>query len=205
MFSEMYTGTCCLPLCTAIVKPTNSGNTVERRDHVFTGRLSLVARTASTFFIRCRSTNGPFLIERAISCYPLNLKAAAHDHAASPLVATCTEALGRNTPRADRMAARCGLAFATTMRVVDRVHCNTAHGRADATPAVCTSLTNGTQRMFAVTDFTNGGTAIDVHLANFAGTQTQLRITAFAGQQLHRCAGGTRQLRTFVRQHLDCM
>src|ERR1035437_9494347 len=122
MFSETYTGMCCLPLCTAIVKPTNSGNTVERRDHVFTGRLSLVARTVSTFFSRCRSTNGPFLTERAISSYPLNLKATAHDHAASTLIATCAEALGWHTPWADRMPACRSFTFTTTVRVIDRVH-----------------------------------------------------------------------------------
>src|SRR5512146_1886583 len=203
MFSEIYTGTCCLPLCTAIVRPTNSGNTVERRDQVFTGRLSLVARTASTFFIRCRSTNGPFLTERAISSYPLNLKATAHDHAASPLVATCTEALGRNTPWADRMTACRSLAFATTVRVVDRVHGHTAHCRADAAPAIRTSLADGTQRVFTVADFADGRAAIDVHLADFARAQTQLRIAAFAGQQLHCSACRTRQLRTLAGQHLD--
>jgi hypothetical protein len=59
---------CCLPLWTAIVSPTNSGVIVERRDQVLIGRLSLVARAASTFFDRWSSTNGPFLIERAIAC-----------------------------------------------------------------------------------------------------------------------------------------
>ena len=43
MFSVMYTGTCCLPLCTAIVRPTKSGRIVERRDQVLIGFLSLVA------------------------------------------------------------------------------------------------------------------------------------------------------------------
>src|SRR3990167_512331 len=103
MFSDMYTGICCLPLCTAIVRPTNSGSTVERRDHVFTGRLSLVARTASTFLSKCASTNGPFLMERAIFIYPLNLKATAYNHAAGTLVAASAETLGRHTPRANRM------------------------------------------------------------------------------------------------------
>ncbi len=67
MFSVMYTGMCCLPLCTATVSPMNSGMTVERRDQVLIGRLSLPARAAATLSIRCWSTNGPFLIERAMS------------------------------------------------------------------------------------------------------------------------------------------
>src|SRR5215831_8849214 len=79
MFSEMYTGICCLPLCTAIVSPTKSGVMVERRDQVLIGFLSLVARAASTFASRWPSTNGPFLIERAIYL-PLGRVPAAHDH-----------------------------------------------------------------------------------------------------------------------------
>src|SRR5688572_25339041 len=49
MFSVTYTGMCCLPLCTAMVRPTKSGTMVERRDQVLIGRLSLPARAFSTF------------------------------------------------------------------------------------------------------------------------------------------------------------
>lgn len=38
----------------------------RRRDQVFSGRLSRLAWAASTFFIRCPSTNGPFFKERDI-------------------------------------------------------------------------------------------------------------------------------------------
>src|SRR3989338_7749466 len=189
MFSDIYTGICCLPLCTAIVRPTNSGNTVERRDQVFTGRLSLVARTVSIFLSKCASTNGPFLIERAIYIYPLNLKATTHDHAAGALVSACTEALGRYTPRADRMTPGSSLAFTTTMRVIYRVHHHTAHGRADTTPTHRTSLANRAQTVFGITHFTQCRLAIDVHFADFTGAQTQLGIAAFTRQQLHRGAG----------------
>src|SRR3990172_6225753 len=47
MFSEMYTGICCLPLWTWMVKPTMSGRTTERRDQVLMGRLSFAARALS--------------------------------------------------------------------------------------------------------------------------------------------------------------
>ncbi len=43
MFSVTYTGTNFLPLCTAMVWPTNSGKIVERRDQLFTTFLSLTA------------------------------------------------------------------------------------------------------------------------------------------------------------------
>src|SRR6185436_4747899 len=60
MFSVTYTGMCCLPLCTASVSPTKSGITVERRDQVLIGRLSLPPRALSTFCMRWWSTKGPF-------------------------------------------------------------------------------------------------------------------------------------------------
>jgi hypothetical protein len=50
---------------------TKSGRMVERRDQVLIGRRSLDARAFSIFLMRCRSTNGPFLIERAMFHYPL--------------------------------------------------------------------------------------------------------------------------------------
>src|SRR3989338_7504940 len=185
MFSDIYTGICCLPLCTAIVRPTNSGNTVERRDQVFTGRLSLVARTVSIFLSKCASTNGPFLIERAIFFYPLNLKATAHNHAAGALVAACAETLGRHTPWTDWMAA-CGcLAFTTTVRVIYRVHHHAANGWADTAPTHRTGLADRTQTVLGITHFAQSRFAINVHLANFAGAQTQLRVAAFTRQQLH--------------------
>src|SRR3989338_2758704 len=203
MFSDMYTGMCCLPLCTAIVRPTNSGNTVERRDQVFTGRLSLVARTVSTFLSKCASTNGPFFNERALFFYPLNLKATAHDHPACALVTTCAETLCRHTPRADRVAAGGSLAFAAAMRVIDRVHDHATNSRPDAAPAHRTSFTNRAQAVLRITHLTQSRLTIDMHLANLAGAQAQLRVGAFTRQKLHGCAGRARQLCALTGQHFD--
>ena len=55
------------PLCTAIVWPTMSGTTVERRDQVLMTFFSRVALRAATFLRRCSSMKGPFLTERAIA------------------------------------------------------------------------------------------------------------------------------------------
>src|SRR3954463_54132 len=98
MFSEMYTGTCSLPLCTAIVRPMKSGEMVERRDQVFTGFLSLFACAVSTFFTRWASVNGPFFNER-VMCYPLFLAAARDDHRRSAFVRTRLLTLRLLTPR----------------------------------------------------------------------------------------------------------
>src|SRR6476660_1906535 len=61
------------PLWTAIVCPTMSGITVERRDQVFTTFCSREAFSAATCFDRWASTNAPFLIERVIS-YAFDLR-----------------------------------------------------------------------------------------------------------------------------------
>src|SRR5882672_10215183 len=70
MFSVTNTGMNLRPLCTAKVCPTRSGRMVERRDHVFTTFFWLCRFMSSTFLIRWRSMNGPFLTERAISELP---------------------------------------------------------------------------------------------------------------------------------------
>src|SRR3972149_6214439 len=134
MFSEIYTGVCCLPLCTGMVKPTKSGRMVERRDQVLIGGLSLLPRTLSTLPTRWWSTNGPFLTERPMS-YPLFLVTAIDDHAASAFVLARAVALGKRAPGADRVSAGGGLAFATAVRMIDRVHGHAAHRRTHATPA----------------------------------------------------------------------
>src|SRR5512146_1177198 len=64
MFSVAYTGMNFLPLCTAMVWPTNSGRIVDRRDQVRTTFFSFAAFKTPTFFSRWSSVNGPFLTER---------------------------------------------------------------------------------------------------------------------------------------------
>ncbi len=59
--------------------------------------------------------------------------------------------------------------------------------------------------MLFVTDRADGGATVHVYLADFAGTQAQLRIVSLARQQLHRCAGRTSQLRPFARKHFHTM
>src|SRR5690606_15260820 len=60
--------------------------------------------------------------------------AATHDQLVARLVRTAGTALGL-APGADRVATTGGLALTTTVRVVDRVHRDTADGRALALPA----------------------------------------------------------------------
>src|SRR5882724_2052982 len=144
-------------------------------------------------------------MERAMCPYPLLAVAIAHDHAAGALVAAGLVTLGRRTPRAHRVAAGSGLTFAAAVRMVYRIHRHAAHGRAHSAPAHAPGLADGLQVVLFVADFADGGAAVDVHLADFAGTQAQLRIGAFACQQLHRGPRGTRQLPAFAGQHFDAV
>src|SRR5512143_101971 len=178
MFSVIYTGMCCLPLWTAIVRPTKSGVIVDRRDQVLIGFLSLTARAASTLRSRWSSTNGPFLIERAISRCPqlaLVRVAAPHDHRVGALVLARLVPLGRSTPRRDRMAAAVG---APAVRMVDRIHRDAAHRRPDAAPAVGAGLADGAQAVLLVAHFADHRAAVDVHAADLAGAKPQLRVRA---------------------------
>src|SRR5512140_2244111 len=129
-----------------MVSPMNSGRTMERRDQVLIGFLSLVVTALSALATRWWSTNGPFLRERVI-CYLL-LFAARHDHHLGALVVAGTVTLGQVAPRIDRMAAFAGLAFAATVRVVDRVHHHAAHRRADAHVALDAGLAELAQAVF---------------------------------------------------------
>src|SRR5260221_2784262 len=202
MFSDTYTGMCCLPLWTAMVRPTKSGRMVERRDQVLIGRLSFAAEAASTFFMRCPSTNGPFLLDRAIA-YPLGLLvAAAHDHRLRALVAACLLALGGLSPRRHRVAVA---ARAPAQRVVDRVHGLAAHRRADAAPAIGAGLADLAQVVLFVADLAHGGAAVHVHAPDLAGAHAKLRVVAFAREELHAGARGARDLRALAGQHLDAM
>ena len=91
------------------------------------------------------------------------------------------------------------------MRVIDRVHGNTTNCRTHTAPAHCTGFTDLTQAVFFVTDFTNGGTAIDMYTADFTGAQTNLSVGTFACQQHSGSACGTGHLRALAGQHLDAV
>src|SRR6185503_183810 len=69
MFSVTYTGMNFFPLCTAMVCPTISGITVDRRDQVLMTFFSFARFITSIFSRRCVSTNGPFFSERDISAF----------------------------------------------------------------------------------------------------------------------------------------
>jgi hypothetical protein len=123
------------------------GRIIERRDQVLIGRRLLVCTACRILAARWASTKGPFLTERG-TCQASKRRAAERlllatipdDHPVRTLVVAGLVALRGLAPRGYRMAAARGLALAATVRVIDRVHRDTAHGRADAAPALRTGL-----------------------------------------------------------------
>src|SRR5438105_1047478 len=181
----------------------NSGRIMERRDQVLIGFLSLVVTALSALATRWWSTNGPFLRERVI-CYPL-LFTARHDHHLGALVVAGTVTLGQVAPRIDGVTAFAGLALATAVRVVDRVHHHTANGRADTHVALDAGLAQLAQAVLFVGHFADRRAAFDVDLANLTGAHADLCVRAFAGQQRCRSTCRTRDLRALAGLQLDAV
>src|SRR5699024_1987838 len=74
--------------------------------------------------------------------------------------------------------------FTTTVWVIHRVHGGTAGLRTNAFPAHTSSFTPGNVDLFGVADFTNGGAATNINVADFAGWETKLCVLTFTGNQL---------------------
>src|SRR5690606_8711822 len=128
--------------------------------------------------------------------------ATTHDVLVAFLVRVTGAALGL-TPRRDRVTTTGGLALTTTVRVVDRVHGDTAHGRADALPALAAGLAPVDVRLLGVADLADGGTAARIDVADLARGETQLSVGAVLGDETNRCSGRTRHLRAAAGAELD--
>src|ERR1700679_395659 len=143
-----------------------SGITVERRLQVLMTFFSFAAFIASTFFRRCASMNGPFLRLRDILYLPSRAASTAttNNQLVRWLRQACTTF--RLTPRRDRVTSTGRLAFATTERVVDRVHGDTTRLGADAFPAVASGLADRRQFVLRVADGAERGATADRHAAH---------------------------------------
>src|SRR5512146_930407 len=128
-----------------------------------------------------------------------------HDHAVGALVFPRAVTLRECAPRADRILPGRGLALSSAVRVVDRVHRHAAHRRPHAAPAHAPGLADRFQRVVLVADLADRGTAVDVHLADFPGAQTQLRVVTFPRQELNRGARRPRELRALAGQHFHAV
>src|SRR5699024_10118556 len=72
------------------------------------------------------------------------------------------------TPRADWVTTTRGPALATAVRVVDRVHHDTAHGRALALPTHAACFAPADVRLLGIADLADGRTAAGIDVADLA-------------------------------------
>src|SRR5215207_3415099 len=206
----MNTGTCLRPSCTAIVCPMKDGRIIERRDQVLITVWVSAVFCASTFFSRCPSTNGPFFKLRGISILSWFLslsKGSAAGLAAADDLGVAGLALARTAfrlaPRGDGVTSTGRLALTTTVRVVDRVHGDTADGRALALPAVAAGLAPVDVGLLGIADLADRCAAADVDVAHLAGRQSQLSLGAFLGHKLNPGARGAAHLGPTAGAELD--
>src|SRR5712671_4035119 len=127
---------------------------------------------------------------------------ASDDELVALLVAIAGTALGL-TPWADRVTAAGGLALAAAVRVVDRVHHDTADGGAPALPPHTAGLTPVDVGLLGVADLADGGAAAHVDATDFAGRHTQGGVGALLAQQLDAGAGGSCHLGATAGPQLD--
>src|SRR5688572_10524078 len=91
-----------------------------------------------------------------------------HDHIARAFVATRLIAACRLSPGRYRVASAGRLSFTAAMRVIDRVHRNSAYFRALAFPAVATRFSERYVLVLGVSNLSDGCVANHRHLSNFA-------------------------------------
>src|ERR1035437_1772597 len=197
------------PLWTASVCPTMSGRIVERRDHVFSTRLSPELLSFVIFSTRCPSTNGPFFVDRDMELLFLSLRlllvATLDDQRLGPLVVPGLEALRLPAPRRAGVPAARRLSLAAPHRVVDRVHGNAAVVGFPAEPAVAAGLPDRDVLVLEVSDLADRGIAVDEDLPELAGRDAEEGVVSFLRHQLRAgpCRAG--ELRALDGLELDRM
>src|SRR6476469_10447018 len=105
--------------------------------------------------------------------------ASAHNKLVRPLVIACLIATRLLTPLSHRMPSARRLAFTAAMRMVNRVHRNTAIMRPLAQPARASSFADGDVLMVDVTDLPNRRHAVLRNFAGFTRWQLHQGILAF--------------------------
>src|SRR3954462_10082249 len=157
------------------------------------------------------------LLEQVVVNEGALLQAARH------LLPPCSALLAGTTPADDHLVGRLGaprpafglarrvhrgpatggLALAATVRVIDRVHRDTADGRALALPAHAARLAPVDVAVVGVAHLADRRAAADVDVADLAGRHARLRVRPVLGHQLHARAGRAGDLGAATGAELD--
>src|SRR4249919_896520 len=110
---------------------------------------------------------------------------------------------GGLAPRGLRRHPRRGLAFATAMRMVARVHDDPADLRALAHVPGAAGLAEVLVLVVEVADLANSGHALHRHAPHLAGREAHGGELTFLGEELGGHARGTDDLAALTRDELD--
>jgi len=132
-----------------------------------------------------------------------------NDHAVRLLGAAARwEALSELTPRGNELLATATtlrLTLTTTVRMIDGIHRHTANVRTTTEPTTATGLAERLLVVITVADFANGGSALGVDDAKFAGRHLQLSYAVFDGHELECGASRTGDLCATSGHQLDAV
>src|ERR1700712_51580 len=128
--------------------------------------------------------------------------ATADDHAVARLVLRAGTAFGL-TRRVGRVPTTGGLALTATVRVVDRVHGDTADGRALALPPHAAGLAPVDARLLGVADLADGRAAALVDVARLPRGHAQQGHARVLGDELHAHTGTAGDLGAATGPELD--
>src|SRR5438067_2222205 len=112
-------------------------------------------------------------------------------------------ALGGDAGLADRMPPAVGAALAATQRVIDRVHRLGPRVRADAHVTRAAGFSDADVDPIEIAELPDGGAALALHAAHFAGRQNDDAVLAFLRAQATDAAGAANQLPALPGIHLD--
>src|SRR5205085_9934272 len=113
--------------------------------------------------------NGPFLCERMLLGLPL------HNELIGSFVVSCFVAQSWLTPRSHRMIAL-DTAFASAMRMIDRVHDDATHRRANSHVPRTPGLSNRDVLVVQIADLADRRNTVDVHQPHFAGRKLHVGV-----------------------------
>src|SRR5215469_16905943 len=128
---------------------------------------------------------------------------AAHDKPVRRLVGPGLLTLRRLAPRRDRVATARASAFATAMRVVDRIHRDATHRRTAAEPSAAARLADHDVLLIRVRYRADRRPTFGSHHAQLPGGEAQKRISLIATDQLCVSSCRTRYLAALSWFHLD--
>src|SRR5690554_475039 len=191
-----------------MVCPTISGKIVELRAQVLMTLFSPRLFISSIFLRRLASIYGPFFNERDMPLLPFHLylrPTPPDNQTVGGFLLSGPPSERRFPPRSNRCAADRRSSFTTAVRVINRVHRHTPHGRPPPQPADAPGLTDGDILMLHIAGLANGGHTIQVDKAHLAGGQADMGIVALFRHELRGRSGTAHQLPAAVLVQFNIM